>query len=264
LSMGNAKQALREIGLSAYEIDAYLALLERGHMTAMEVSEVANVPYSKIYNVLNSLKVNGWVKDTESRPNKYYPTQPQEALVNAKLKLEDRYRNWEQKIIGELGPLYEKRGLVEHPEILILHGQEAVMAKLEETFREARSEIVIAAPKFAENVIASATVFLLPLLKTRVNLKLMVGGRAEGLKTLKGLAGIELRVRDKMFGGGIIVDGKQAMLFLGEEKPSLVIWSSHVGLVRFARDYFQFLWNSSRKVKPRKLSSSSFKKGKME
>jgi hypothetical protein len=51
-----------------------------------------------------------------------------------------------------------------------------------------------------------------------------------------------------MFGGGIIIDGKEAMLFLGEDKPSLVIWSNHVGLVQFARDYFQFLWDSSRKV----------------
>ncbi len=32
-----------------------------------------------------------------------------------------------------------------------------------------------------------------------------------------------------MFGGGIIADGKEAMLLLGEDKPSLVIWSNHVG-----------------------------------
>jgi hypothetical protein len=52
-------------------------------------------------------------------------------------------------------------------------------------------------------------------------------------------------VRDHMFGGGIIADGKEAMLFLGEDKPTLVIWSNHVGLVGFAREYFQFLWDSS-------------------
>jgi len=45
-----------------------------------------------------------------------------------------------------------------------------------------------------------------------------------------------------------IADGKEAMLFLGEDKPSLVIWSDHVGLVGFAREYFQFLWDSSKKA----------------
>jgi sugar-specific transcriptional regulator TrmB len=58
----------------------------------------------------------------------------------------------------------------------------------------------------------------------------------------------EVRVRDQMFGGGIIVDGKEAILFLGEDKPTLVIWSNHLGLVQFAKDYFQHLWNSSEKA----------------
>jgi hypothetical protein len=51
-----------------------------------------------------------------------------------------------------------------------------------------------------------------------------------------------------MFGGGVIVDGKEAILFLGEEKPTLVIWSNHVGLVQFAKDYFEHLWDSSETV----------------
>lgn len=67
---------------------------------------------------------------------------------------------------------------------------------------------------------------------------------------LKGIANVaEVRVRDPMFGGGVIVDSKEAMLFLGEEKPTLVIWSNHLGLVKFARDYFQYLWNSSEKAR---------------
>jgi len=108
---------------------------------------------------------------------------------------------------------------------------------------------MIAAPEFAKNTITSARFFLEGLQKTRVNIKFMVAGEGEDWKNLKGLAGMgELRVRDQMFGGGIIVDGKEAILFLGEEKPSLVIWSNHVGLVRFAREYFQFLWDSSRKL----------------
>ena len=44
------------MGLNAYEIDAYLVLLDEGQMTAMEISEQAKVPYSKMYEVLNSLK----------------------------------------------------------------------------------------------------------------------------------------------------------------------------------------------------------------
>jgi sugar-specific transcriptional regulator TrmB len=240
---------LREIGLNVYEIDAYIALLESGQATAMEISKKANVPYSKIYDVLNSLKDKGWIKSVETRPTKYYPTPPIEALAFAKIRIEDKYAGWEQAVIRELQPLYEKRELVERPDILILHGQQGIMAKLEETLKKATREIMIAAPEFSKPVITSATIFLETLKRTRVNVKLMVAGKAEDWRSLTGMGSVgELRVRNQMFGGGIIVDEKEAILFLGEEKPSLVIWSNHAGLVRFAREYFQFLWDSSRKM----------------
>jgi len=247
------KHVMHELGLNAYEIEAYSALLEGGQLTASEVSSKGKVPYSKIYDVLNSLRDKGWIKSVEGRPSRHYPLPPIEALAAAKLRLEDKYKGWEQAITNELQPLYEKRELVEQSSLLILRGQQAVMAKLEEIFRKARKEAVIAAPEFAKTVIATASVFLEVLHKTRIDVKLMVAGRTEDWKKLEGLAAIsEMRVRDQMFGGGIIIDEKEAILLLGEEKPSLVIWSNHVGLVRFAREYFQFLWDSSKKIQLKK------------
>ncbi len=241
----NTKATLRELGLNAYEVDAYLVLLECGQMTAMEISREAKVPYSKIYEVLNQLKEKGWIRSSETRPFKYHPVSPAEAATYTKQRLEDKYQHWEQTVAETLQPLYEKRDLVERPDILILHGQQAVVTKLEEVVKKANKEVMIAAPTFAKPIIASADVLLSGLKKT-VTVKLMAAGKKSDLRALKKIEGIsELRVRDHMFGGGVIADGKEAMLFLGEDKPSLVIWSDHIGLVGFAREYFQFLWDSS-------------------
>ena len=241
----STRDNLREMGLNAYEIDAYIALLKGGQITAMEISREASVPYSKIYEVLNSLKEKGWVKSSESRPFKYYPVPPLEAATLTKLRLEDKYQRWENAVAEELQPLYEKRELVERPDILILRGQQAVLTKLEEVLTKATKEIMIATPEFARTIIASADPLTSGLKKT-VSIKLMAAGKTEDWAFLKKFLGVnELRIRDHMFGGGIIADGKEAMLFLGEDKPSLVIWSDHVGLVSFAREYFQFLWDSS-------------------
>ena len=241
----NTRDVLREMGLNAYEVEAYIVLLEGGQMTAMEISREASVPYSKIYEVLNSLKQKDWVKSSESRPFKYYPVPPIEAMASTKLRLEDKYQSWESTLAEELQPLYEKRELVERPDMLILRGQQAVLTKLEEVLMKATKEIMIAAPEFARAIIASAEPLMSGLKKT-VNIKLMVAGKAEDWLFLKKFPSVsELRIRDHMFGGGVIADGKDAMLFLGEDKPSLVIWSNHVGLVGFAREYFQFLWDSS-------------------
>jgi sugar-specific transcriptional regulator TrmB len=241
----NTRETLREMGLNAYEIDAYTVLLDGGQMTAMEISQVASVPYSKIYEVLNSLKQKGWVKSTESRPSKYYPVPPVEATAFTKLRLEEKYQSWEAAVSEELQPLYEKRELVERPDMLILRGQQAILSKLEDIVTKAAKEVMIAAPNFAKTILTLADPFMNALKKT-VNVKLMVAGEAEEWAFLKKFTSIsELRIREHMFGGGVIADGKEAMLILGEDKPSLVIWSNHVGLVGFAREYFQFLWDSS-------------------
>jgi len=70
----STREAMHEMGLNAYEVDAYLALLESGQLTAMEISREAKVPYSKIYDVLNSLKEKGWIRSNETRPFKYHPS----------------------------------------------------------------------------------------------------------------------------------------------------------------------------------------------
>jgi HTH-type transcriptional regulator, sugar sensing transcriptional regulator len=239
------REILRKMGLNAYETDAYLALLEGGELTALEISREAHLPYSKIYDVLNSLKLKGWAKSTESRPSKYYPVPPLEAAATAKSRLEDEYQLWEQSFVKELQPLYEKRELVERPDILILHGQQAILAKLEEVLKTANREIMIAAPSFARPLIELVKSPLNGVRKN-VTVNLLAAGRPTDWQFLKKVAGLtQLRFRDHMFGGGVIADGKEAMLFLGEDKPSLVIWSNHVGLVGFAREYFQFLWDSS-------------------
>ncbi len=241
----NTRATLHEMGLAAYEIDAYIALLEGGEMTAMEISQQTQVPYSKIYEVLNSLKEKGWIKSSESRPTKYFPVPPLEATRFTKLRLEDKYVTWENTITENLQPLYEKRELVERPDMLILRGQQAVLTKLDEMLKMSGKEIVVAAPEFAKPIITIADP-LFNNLKKNVNIQFMAAGKSSDWAFLKKYTGIsEIRLRDHMFGGGIIADGKEAMLFLGEDKPSLVIWSNHIGLVGFAREYFQFLWDSS-------------------
>lgn len=236
---------MKEMGLNAYEIEAIIVLLEHGEMTAMEISQKTSIPYSKIYEVLNFLKEKGWLKSSESRPFKYFPVPPAEAITVVKLRLEDKYQNWKTAIFAELQPLYENRQLVEHPEMLILRGQEAIMAKLEEILKKATKELMFAVPKFAQNIISQIDPIMLNLPKS-VNVKLMVAGKTEDWLFIKKIFGLDtFRTRTNMFGGGVIADGKEVMLFLGEDKPSLVVWSDHIGLVGFAREYFQFLWDSS-------------------
>jgi hypothetical protein len=49
-----------------------------------------------------------------------------------------------------------------------------------------------------------------------------------------------------MFGGGVISDSEEVVLLLGEEdRATLAIWADHIGLAKFAKDYFEVLWRES-------------------
>ncbi len=71
-----AKKALLELGLTHYEIKVYVTLLSQGYLTASEVSKISKIPFSKVYDVLSNLQNKGFVRVEESRPAKYYPTEP--------------------------------------------------------------------------------------------------------------------------------------------------------------------------------------------
>jgi sugar-specific transcriptional regulator TrmB len=243
----DARKVLRELGLTDYETRAYLALLGGGALSASEISENAHVPYSKIYETLASLESKGWVESQRGRPTRYYPKAPSETLANMKLQLEDKVKKWEKTVLDELEPFYEHREIREKPDIWILRGEFNTLAKLKEMIDKTKNELMIAAPFMSQTLADSAT-RIFQQLSPSVKVQIMVAGKAKewNLEKLRGFA--DVRVRDHMFGGGAISDGKEAMLFLGEEKPTLVIWSNHIGLVQFAKEYFRYLWESSKKV----------------
>ncbi len=247
----DAKKVLREVGLREYETRAYLTLLERGAMTASKVSEHGGVPYSKVYETLNSLERKGWIEVERGRPSRYFPKAPSESLEAAKLRLEDMVNSWKRVLMGELQPLYEKRELMEKPDIWILRGKFSILAKLREMLDVAHKELMMAVPVFAKGFVDASVSVLGQLRDSGVRVQIMMT-EDENIKKISKIG--EARVRDNLFGGGVIVDGKEALLFLGEADTKrsysglLVIWSNHIGLVKFAREYFQLLWDTAKPI----------------
>jgi len=244
-----ARKVLHELGLTNYEVRAYLALLEKGVLTASQVSEHSEVPYSKIYETLTSLERKGWIETEHRRPRRYFPKAPSEALATMKLQLEDKVKTWEKTILDEFEPFYERREIREKPDIWILRGEFNTLAKLKEMVEKTKSELMIAAPVLPKTLADAVTPMLMQLQTANVKVQFMFSKKARDWNLQKLVEVAEVRVRDHMFGGGVIADGKEAMLFLGEDKSTLVIWSNHLSLVKFAKEYFQYLWESSETAK---------------
>jgi len=74
------KRLLQDIGLNAYEAAAYLSLLKFGVSEANTVCKDAEIPYGKVYTVLESLARKGFVEVQASRPKKFRAVDPDMAL----------------------------------------------------------------------------------------------------------------------------------------------------------------------------------------
>ncbi len=240
-----ATAVLRQMGLTGYETRAYLVLLEKGVMTASKISRDGGVPYSKIYEALNSLVRKGWVRAETGRPRRYYPKSPSEALGATELRMEDMISEWKRIVTNELQPLYQQRELREKPDMWILRGEYSISAKLREMLEATRKELMVAAPLSAKELMYGGLPLLKHLADSGVNVQVLIT-KDWGMEKLVGIKTV--KVREHMFGGGIITDCKEALLVLGEDEAALVIWSNHMGLVRFARDYFQYLWETARDI----------------
>jgi len=243
-----SKRALKEIGLTEYEINAYTALLEKGPCEASQTSKEAGVPYSKIYDVLSSLENKGWVEVENSRPKKYFPKPPSEALESTRLSTESNLQSNLDLAKTDLEPLYTSKEIQERPDIWIARGTFNMLARMREALNSARHTLMIATatpPGPIQDVLLKD---LERLSSMGVEIRLMVTRDMdkEMIHRLSELG--EVRFKDRMFGGGVVSDDRRVVLLLGsgDTDDYLALCSDHIGLSSLAREYFQFLWNEAK------------------
>ncbi len=251
-----AKKSMESLGLTNYEIRVYTSLLFSGSTTAAEISKKSGVPYSKIYDVLNSLYVRGWIYSDNQRPQNFFPKSPLNAVDAMMMEMENNLRSNKNIIINELMPVYEKTGLKEKPDIWVVSGLYNIATKVIEIIQSTKEELLIAIPKIPENVIKSIQPVLRELFEKGVKITILASEETNR-ETVKAMSRVaEIRLKNDMFGGGVIGDSKHVLILLGEGKNELgtnssydiiAIWAEHTGLASFAKDYFQYLWEDAKK-----------------
>ncbi len=221
-------------------------------MTASDISKTSGVPYSKIYEVLNSLENKVWLESDSSRPQKFFPKSPSTALEAIRHQKENEIKSNEEIIKNELMPIYEKSGIKEKPEIWVVRGLYNIAGKVYEIIQNSQRELLIALPQIAQEIAKT----LQPMLRTlhdkgiRIVVLVSEGTSTEIIKAISRIA--DVRIKDNMFGGGVIGDGIQVLILLGEEgnrngsSEPIAIWAEHPGLAVYAKDYFNYLWNDAR------------------
>jgi sugar-specific transcriptional regulator TrmB len=248
------RKSLDKIGLTSYEIRTFSSLLKAGEITASDLSQKSGVPYSKIYEVLGSLEEKNWVGSDDSRPTKYFAKSPATALESTKQRLEAEFKENQNVVLSELVPLYEKSGTSERPDIWVLSGTVNIASKILEMVESCKNEVLIALPKASEDLVKQALPKLRLLHDKRVDITILTSDSMDkdSLKAISRVA--KVKVKEGLFGGGIISDKRYVVILLGSEvgdstsSDTVAIWADHAGLAGFARVYFEYLLKDAKGV----------------
>ena len=224
-----------------------------GEETAETVSQLSNIPYTKVYSVLESLESRGWVEHGSGRPRKYYPRAPTDALRSEQIALENMFEENQSIVLEELQPLYEKK---EIPEIWIVRGEINSFNKVLELLQKAKKEIMLAIPTIPTQLLPmypdfskKMFSFLNELMDTSVDVKVLTTNEMVPMLDKGDLGVADVRICENMFGGGVVIDGKETILFLDLVHPSgpdTAIWSDHETLTEVAKIYFEHLWENAK------------------
>ena len=266
---------LRRVGLTSYESEAYLALLQRREMTAEEISKMTSVPITRVYGTLEQLMQKGFARIVESRPKRFHAISPEEArreyLTHLRRNFETNLLTMEETM-GDLQrqvePIYVESHLQVKAEELLepLEDLRVMEKRTSDYVQEASQEILISTALFS----------WLPKIKTQlrnalargVSVKILIQLADSQVKRhLDVLRDLGAQIRDTPDPWhpvrGTLIDVKDLIFVIWAAEEAERHWNPIVytpnhtknpGLIRVFRESFLYRWNNSKRIATARLT----------
>ena len=246
-------------GLNSYESKLWAALLSRGIATAGELSEIANVPRSRCYDVLESLEKKGFIISKLGKPLKYIAVPPEEVIERVKKNLMDDAETDAEKLesirttdlMEELVMLHKNGVEKVDPEDLsgLLRGRKNIYNQLSTLIRSAEKSIC---------VMTTSTGLMRKFEKlgkdfriakeNNVDIKIAAPLNAKLKRTVKGLnefAGVKHADQQSRF---VLVDGKNLVFMVTDDENvnpgyDLGIWVKAPFFSQNMQSMFEGAWD---------------------
>jgi sugar-specific transcriptional regulator TrmB len=250
----------RYFALNLYEVKIWTALLSRGVSTAGELSDIANVPRSRSYDILESLEKKGFVVMKIGKPIKYIAVPPKEVLErvkkNVRADADDRMKRLEElkstEVINELNSLHTQGVELVEPADLSgsLKGRHNLYNHLELTIKNAEESVTImtTAQGLMRKIEGLRPVFE-EVKKRGVKIRIaapITKENEKAVKDLKGVAEVRNTTTKARF---VIVDGKEIVFMImddAEVHPTydIGIWINTPFFASALEELFELAWKT--------------------
>jgi sugar-specific transcriptional regulator TrmB len=244
--------------LNTYEARIWLALLMKGIATAGELADIADIPRSRAYDVLESLEKKGFVIMKLGKPIKYLAVPPNEVVERVKRRYEEsmvRRINELEKVktsdlIKELDALHKSGvGSIDVSEKSgAIRGQQNIISHLESMLKEAQKNVNIVTTQltFVRDAIALKPIFY-ELRERQIPVRIITPideGNAKYVQELMNV--VEIYDAGDYRGRIVTVDSEEILMMLFDEKeiPSsmdVAVWLYAPALAKFIDEMIEVL-----------------------
>jgi sugar-specific transcriptional regulator TrmB len=253
----------RYFALNLYEVKIWTALLSRGTSTAGELSDIANVPRSRSYDILESLEKKGFVVMKLGKPIKYLAVSPKEVVERVKKNMRSeadeavkRLENLKSTdVIQELNSLHTQGIELVEPSDLSgsLKGRHNLYNHIELTIRNAEKSVTIMTT--TQDFIRKAEILkpVFETLKKRgVKVRIAAPLTKETDKSVKDLAGLAEIRHTNSKARFVIVDGKELIFMVMDDVDvhptyDIGIWINTPFFASALEELFELAWKELKK-----------------
>ena len=139
------KETLKALGLEPKEASIYIALLELGEATVLQVSKKARIKRPTAYVVLQSLEMKGFAARVLREKRTFYtPEHPEKLVIESELRTEEL-----KKALPQFEALMKKET---GPRVMIYEGKEDVDRAYDDVFIQKGEMLVIRAIKVSKEL----------------------------------------------------------------------------------------------------------------
>jgi HTH-type transcriptional regulator, sugar sensing transcriptional regulator len=248
---------LKDFGLNSYETKLWTALLSRGAATAGELSDIANVPRSRSYDVLESLEKKGFIMVKLGKPIRYMAVPPEHVIERVKKRIaEDADERLgviskieQGDLINELKLLHNSGSKTIDPSEMsgTIKGRKNIYSRLDYAIKQAENEVIISTT--AEGLKRKIDVFRNSFRKAKSRgVKIKIIAPSGALSTADDISAYADVRTSTVDGRYWIIDGKQVFFMLSKEAPNqshdAAIWVTSPFFVSSFKALFDHAWNS--------------------
>ncbi len=262
----NFIKKLKDFGLNSYEAKIWTALLSRGVSSAGELSDIANVPRSRAYDILESLEKKGFILMKLGKPIKYIAIPPTEVIERVKKKIKQDLENQEKhldevkqsQILEDLTALHTKGiDMVEPSEVSgSLKSRDSIYNHIDYMISNAQKEVLIVT---TEEGLQRKSDYLKKAFKKAkdngVSIKIAAPISKmpqETLKELKKFA--EIKNLEKIDARFCMADQNQVLFMLMDDKEvhpgyDYAVWVNTKYFAKALNDMFQDSWQNAKQAR---------------